>query len=60
MIETNFSAISTGTAGIVTAKEIGAVGRLIAGGGMATIMEHGDPLIDGKQPSLSFGKTQTT
>ena len=60
MIAENFSAIYTGTAGIVTLTEIGTVVRFIAGvGETATIMDHGGPLIDGNHLSLSFGNTLT-
>jgi len=42
----------------VTLTEIGTVVRFIAGGGeTATIMDHGGPLIDGEDLSLSFGNT---
>jgi hypothetical protein len=58
VIAENFSAIYTGTAGIVTLTEIGTVVRFIAGGGeIATIMGHGGPLIDGEHLSLSLSNT---
>jgi hypothetical protein len=58
VIAENFSAIYTGTAGIVTLTEIGTVVRFIAGGGeTATIMGHGGPRIDGEHLSLSLSNT---